>query len=272
MAQELELPGGLRTTNNVPADAWYGPYADLATARAAVPTNMRQYRTVGILTVDGVIEYVWKNGSGDSDLVIKSTAVDLATEADYGTTSYGTQAEVEDAADNPTLGSIPANLTAHLRGLRWFINRIFATGRAIGGVWTAPTAAFGTNTTQVANTAFVNLQIDEAVVDRGTVSSGTLVIDCAHKNHKVILTGTVSFDYTNLVEGREFSVWVERTTNTTINFTASKWMAPLAIKPQFSDPTANGSSPAKAIDIMTFKARAAGERPTVVVTPDAQNI
>lgn len=272
MANELEIPGGIKTTNNVEADAWAGPYASLAAARAAVPTIMRLYRTVKIIEGSGIVEYVWKNGTADGDLVIKASVVDLASESQYGTTTYGTQAETEDAADNPTLGSISAVETVHLRGLRWFLNRVLATARAITGVWTAPTAALGTNTTQLATAAFVQQEKDEAPVDLGSVASGTIVLDLSRKNFLVTLTGTVTLDYTNLVIGREYCVRIERSTATVLNFIVNKWAAPLAAVPGLTNPTQNGSSPAKAVDFLTFKAMKTGDRPTVVITPDAQNI
>lgn len=272
MANELEIPAGVKPTNNVPTDAWYGPYADLAAARTAIPTTMRLHRTVGIITAGAIVEYWWKSGSGDADLEEKIADIDNASELDYGLTSYGTQAEVEDAADNPTLASIPDNLTAHLRGLRWFINRIFATARAISGVWTAPTPALGTNTTQLANAEFVNKQIDESIVDRGTVASGTLTLDFSRKNHKVTLTGNINLDYTNLTPGREIKLWITRATDTTITPVPSKFAPALKQWPGLTNPLANGSSPAKAVDILSFVACDGGALPTVSIHPDIQTL
>jgi hypothetical protein len=272
MANELEIPAGVKTTNNVPADSWYGPYASLAAARAAVPTSMRLYRTVGIIEAEGIIDYVWQNGTTDGDLVIKTASTDPATETDYGTVVLADQSEAEAAANEPVVTDVPNTITPSLRSLRYFLDRCLATARAITGNWTAPTQAMGTNDTKLANCAFVNQQIDEAIVDRGTVASGTLVIDCSRKNHKVILTGTVTLDYTNLVAGREYKLWVERSTNTTVTLLVNKWAAPLKMTPAFTNPTANGSSPAKAIDLLSWVVRDASERPAIVITPDIQNL
>src|ERR1044072_5718986 len=272
MANELEIPAGVKTTNNVPADSWYGPYASLDAARAAVPTSMRLYRTVGIIEVDGIIDYVWQNGTTDGDLVIKTASTDPATEAEYGTTVYADQSEAEAAANEAIVTNVPNTIGLSLRLLRDFFDRCLATARPIARNWTAPTQALGTNDTKLANCAFVNQQIDEAIVDRGTVSSGTLVIDGTRKNHRLIVSGTVTLDYTNLVPGREYKLYVEHSTNTTVTQLANKWAAPLKQLPAFTNPTTNGSSPAKAVDLVSFILRDATERPAIVITPDIQNL
>lgn len=275
MAGEIQTPKGLKTTKNVPVDAWYGPYADLATARAAVPTAMRLYRTVGIIEVGGVMEYIWKVGTADGDLVIKSSVVDPATEADYGTTVYGTQVEVEDAADNPTLGSIPVNESVHLRGLRWFINRVLATARTIGGIWSAPTAALGTDTTQLATTGFVQNAVGGGalgVVDLGDVS-GIVTVNLANgRKFKCRATGNITaFSFTNEVLGLDYVLDITtETTAKTITFVAAKFRFPFNLAPQLTSPLANGSAPAKAIDKLVFTCAVAG-RLDAVITPDLRN-
>ncbi len=54
-------------------DYLYGPFESIETACSKVPQSIRSAgRTVGILTSSGVVEYWWKNGVTDSDLVEKS--------------------------------------------------------------------------------------------------------------------------------------------------------------------------------------------------------
>lgn len=54
-------------------DYLYGPFESIETACSKVPQSIRSAgRTVGILTSSGVVEYWWKNGVTDSDLVVKS--------------------------------------------------------------------------------------------------------------------------------------------------------------------------------------------------------
>ena len=54
-------------------DYYYGPHADITTACEAVPMSIRaKGKTVGIITTDGVVEYWWKNGITNADLVEKT--------------------------------------------------------------------------------------------------------------------------------------------------------------------------------------------------------
>ncbi len=74
--QDLNKP--FRLVNPGDLDSWVGPYSSLAAARAAVPVSMRAKngvpfgRTVKIMTAQGIVEYWWKNGTGDNDLVEKN--------------------------------------------------------------------------------------------------------------------------------------------------------------------------------------------------------
>jgi len=71
-------------------DSMYGPYGstgDACNQTTGVPTSLRANgRTVGITTVNGVVEYWWKNGTADSNLVIKvdTTAPTLQQVVDTG--------------------------------------------------------------------------------------------------------------------------------------------------------------------------------------------
>jgi hypothetical protein len=50
---------------------YYGTYASLAAANAAVPSGIRKGKTVGIDTTDGIKEYSWRKGILDTDLILK---------------------------------------------------------------------------------------------------------------------------------------------------------------------------------------------------------
>lgn len=66
----FEIPFGLRRTTAGQDSEWAGPYADVAAANAAVPAAVRLLRTVII----GTVEYIWRNGVADGDLVIKNVS------------------------------------------------------------------------------------------------------------------------------------------------------------------------------------------------------
>ena len=50
---------------------YYGTYASLSAANAAIPSGIRKGKTVGIDTLDGVKEYSWAKGITDVDLILK---------------------------------------------------------------------------------------------------------------------------------------------------------------------------------------------------------
>lgn len=53
----------------------YGPYTSTTAACTAIPSAIRaKGLTVGITTIEGVVEYWFKNGITDSDLVVKSAS------------------------------------------------------------------------------------------------------------------------------------------------------------------------------------------------------
>ena len=68
ISQQVKI---VNPTANV--DYYYGTYASIAEACASVPFEIRvKGKTVGILTDNGVVEYWWKTGIEDKDLVVKS--------------------------------------------------------------------------------------------------------------------------------------------------------------------------------------------------------
>jgi hypothetical protein len=66
----LELPYGVKRLTAGPLDPYYGPYNDVATALASVPIAVRLKKTICI----GESEYWWRDGTADSDLIIKGNA------------------------------------------------------------------------------------------------------------------------------------------------------------------------------------------------------
>lgn len=66
----LELPYGIKVMDTLATDAWYGPYPDVETALESVEVGARKNRTVKIDT----IEYWWRDGSADEDLVVKTSS------------------------------------------------------------------------------------------------------------------------------------------------------------------------------------------------------
>ncbi len=68
ISQQVKI---VNPTANV--DYYYGTYASIAEACASVPFEIRvKGKTVGILTDNGVVEYWWKNGIEDENLVLKN--------------------------------------------------------------------------------------------------------------------------------------------------------------------------------------------------------
>jgi len=92
----IQLSAGIVVGSNTAVDAKYGPYADVATAKSEIGSTLRyQGLTVGILVSGEVVEYWWKDGTADGDLVAKggstawgditgtlSNQTDLQTELD----------------------------------------------------------------------------------------------------------------------------------------------------------------------------------------------
>jgi hypothetical protein len=68
----IQLSAGIVVGVNKPVDGKYGPYPDLATAKADIGVTLRYLGlTVGIETGGVVEEYWWESGTDDADLVAK---------------------------------------------------------------------------------------------------------------------------------------------------------------------------------------------------------
>jgi hypothetical protein len=68
----IQLSAGIVVGVNKPVDGKYGPYPDLATAKADIGVTLRYLGlTVGIETGGVVEEYWWESGTADADLIAK---------------------------------------------------------------------------------------------------------------------------------------------------------------------------------------------------------
>lgn len=90
------------STNSKPnIDDKYGPYNDLNEAKGSINSNERAIGlTIGIITNDGIVEYWWKNGTSDNDLVIKAVDETIIEEVvdgviDTKLENYYTKTEVD---------------------------------------------------------------------------------------------------------------------------------------------------------------------------------
>ena len=76
----IQLSAGIVVGVNKPVDGKYGPYPDLATAKADIGVTLRYLGlTVGITTGGVVEEYWWESGTADADLVAKGGSVTWGT-------------------------------------------------------------------------------------------------------------------------------------------------------------------------------------------------
>jgi hypothetical protein len=102
----IQLSAGIVVGSNTSVDAKFGPYADVATAKSEIGSTLR-YKglTVGILVGGSVVEYWWKDGITDSDLVVKGGATawgtitgTLSSQTDLQSALDGKQATITGAA------------------------------------------------------------------------------------------------------------------------------------------------------------------------------
>jgi hypothetical protein len=82
----------------------------------------------------------------------------------------------------------------------------------ISGVWTAPTAALNTNTTQIATTAFVQQEID-ATFGSGTIVSNAITWDCQSRRFSRLNAGDAGANFTiTIINPSQDGVFVFRKT------------------------------------------------------------
>ena len=102
----IELSAGIVIGSDNPIDAKYGTYADVATAKSEIGSSLRyQGLTVGILSGGSVVEYWWKDGIADGDLVQKGGGAawgditgTLSDQTDLQSALDGKQATITGAA------------------------------------------------------------------------------------------------------------------------------------------------------------------------------
>jgi hypothetical protein len=102
----IQLSAGIVVGSNTSVDAKYGPYADVATAKSEIGSTLR-YKglTVGILVSGSVVEYWWKDGITDTDLVVKGGATAWGTI----TGTLSSQTDLQTALDTKTNKLITTN-------------------------------------------------------------------------------------------------------------------------------------------------------------------
>ena len=102
----IQLSAGIVVGSNTAVDAKYGPYADVATAKSEIGSTLR-YKglTVGILVSGSVVEYWWKDGITDSDLISKGGATAWGTI----TGTLSDQTDLQTALDTKTNKLITTN-------------------------------------------------------------------------------------------------------------------------------------------------------------------
>jgi hypothetical protein len=102
----IQLSAGIVVGSNTAVDAKYGPYADVATAKSEIGSTLR-YKglTVGILVGGAVVEYWWKDGITDSDLISKGGATAWGTI----TGTLSSQTDLQSALDGKTNKLITTN-------------------------------------------------------------------------------------------------------------------------------------------------------------------
>jgi hypothetical protein len=102
----IQLSAGIVVGSNTAVDAKYGPYADVATAKSEIGSTLR-YKglTVGILVSGAVVEYWWKDGITDSDLISKGGATAWGTI----TGTLSDQTDLQTALDTKTNKLITTN-------------------------------------------------------------------------------------------------------------------------------------------------------------------
>jgi hypothetical protein len=129
----------------------------------------------------------------------------------------------------------------------------------ITGIWTVPTASFGTSTTQIATTAFVVNQLNTVVTN--AAATGSISVDLSTGTTFIFtLTGNITnFTFTNEVVGKEYTfVFIQETTNRTISWASGKFSAPFNNLPVLHT-SLNAGTPNYAIDIVSAKCYKTGK-------------
>jgi hypothetical protein len=144
------------------------------------------------------------------------------------------------------------------------------TGAVIGsGTTIQVKQATSTQSGFLSATDWNTFSFDDIVVDLGNVSGAVVINLSLGAKFKMNQTGNItSFSFINEVLGRDYLFEITRqTTNYTFTFAAGKFRFPIGATPIMTNPTTNGTSPAKAVDILTGLCMVSG-RLDIVITPD----
>ena len=121
----FNLANRVQVVNKNPnIDADYGPYVDVTAACTAVPFRS-EGKTVGIITPDGIVEYWWKVGTDNNQLIIKNVSASTVDLSLYSTTSQANLLYKPidySFALNGITNDSPGNLTES-SSYNWLINQ-----------------------------------------------------------------------------------------------------------------------------------------------------
>ena len=139
-------------TSNI--DELYGTYNSVAEALTGVPSVLRMKgRTVGIIENGSVVEYWFKDGIADTDLVVKSSSEDT----------------LDDVAKRGSNSTVP--ISAGLNTAKLFTHPVSANmgygniNSAVTGVWNT---YFGLNALQNVTTGYSNIAFGGASLQSTT--------------------------------------------------------------------------------------------------------
>jgi len=238
-AGDWELIGG-----SGGATYFLGVYASLVALQTAYPTaSPGNYAYVDTGIGSDIVTYIWDDD--DADWVLSAGAP-----SDWTTASVNAATSKTTPADNDEFGILDSAASYILKKLTW------------------------ANLKATLKTYFDTFY-SYSVHDLGDVS-GTVTVDLSlSRRFKCRATGNItSFTYSNLTgSGQDYIIEITTETSAkTIAFAAAKFSIPLgtAGRPQLTNCTQNGSSPAKAIDLLTLYAISA-TRLVPVITPDCQD-
>lgn len=105
------------------------------------------------------------------------------------------------------------------------------------------------------------------IVDLGDLSGAFSIDLSTGRRFKFRLTANSTFSFSNAELGADYTFEVTREANYTLSWASGKYRFPLGYAPVLTNTTTNGTSPQKAIDIITAVCLVSG-RLDVVVTPD----
>jgi hypothetical protein len=132
-------------------DNKYGPYADIATAKSSIPVFKRaRGLTVGIIDSGFLVEYWFKDGTTDSDLVLKAADNSTSTNVQSNSANWNTAyAYVSSNSVNLTATNIFVNNDLTVTGTvsaKYFQGTLIDWMTLVRGYKTTPTllATIGT--------------------------------------------------------------------------------------------------------------------------------